>query len=268
MPRADIGEISLHYLRSGPADRPPVLLIAGMASDSASWQPILPGLAEHHDVIVPDNRCTGQTLPNPVASSRELMVKDLIGLLDALELERVTVIGHSMGAMLGWSLAVQYPERVSALVAMSAMPEVTPVRVDYFQTMARLRADSDPADWTRLLLHALFSPAFLSQKTQVDAAVAGALGYAHRQSTEAFAVQAAALDSFKAPLAIDAVRCPVLALTGELDTLATPAMLEARYRDIRQVQLARIPDAAHPVHWEQPTRVIETIQGFFDTLSA
>lgn len=268
MPRLAIGPLDVHYLREGRRDGQPLLLLAGMASDSASWQPVLPGLGNHFDLIVPDNRCSGQTRPSPVACSRQLLVDDVIALLDALELERVSLLGHSMGAMLGWSLASLYPERITALVAMSALPEVSPARVDYFQTMARLREQCDSADWTRLLLHALFSPRFLSDAAQLDAAVAGAIAYPHRQSNEALSAQAQALTTFLAPVDISTVRCPVLALTGELDAMASPDALHARFEEVPSIEPVIIPQAAHPVHWEQPEQVIETVQSFLLANSA
>ena len=109
MPQVRLGDIELHYERPVPAGaragRPPLLLLAGMASDSASWAPIAPALAERFDTIAPDNRCTGRTRPMPAPTSREAMVGDALALLDALGIDRVAILGHSMGAMLGWALA-------------------------------------------------------------------------------------------------------------------------------------------------------------------
>ena len=264
MPVVELGDVSLHYRRESPAsgDAPAVLLIAGMASDSASWQPIMPSLAQRFDVIAPDNRCSGLTQPMPTKTSREAMLGDLIGLLDTLDIPQVAIVGHSMGAMLGWALAAHAPERVTALVALSGLPEVLPVRVDFFRTMARLRETSHPPDWYRMLLHALFSPAFFADPVRVEGAVLGALAYANRQSPEAMTAQAEGLYSFLETPPVDRVNCPVLAMTGELDALTTPLMQERRYAQEPQIEQDIIEDAAHSIHWEQPAAVVTRITEF------
>lgn len=268
MPRFERDGLSLHYRRQGPASGrgTPLLLLAGMTSDAASWQPVWEALAERFDLIAPDNRCTGQTLPMPVATSRELMLDDTLALLDHLGLERVSVLGHSMGAMLGWALAAAAPDRVEALVAAGGFPEVPPVRVDFFRTLSRLRETSEPATWYRLLFHALFSPAFFADPQRVEAAAIGALAYPHQQTPEALAVQSAALASFIPSPDLERIRCPVLALTGELDIFTTPAALAARHAGDPRVRVTTLPEAAHALHWEAPDAFVERVTTFLGAL--
>jgi len=265
MPIARLPGLDLHYRREG--DGPPLLLLAGMTSDAASWQPVWAGLAGHFDLIAPDNRCTGQTLPMPVVTSRTLMLDDIERLLDELQIERIAVLGHSMGAMLGWALAAALPDRVSALIAAAGLPEVPPVRVDFFATLAKLRHTSEPAVWYRLLFHALFSPAFFAEPARVEAAAIGAIAYPHRQSPEALDVQSAALASFvDTPTELARVRCPVLALAGELDQLTTPAMMRARHRGDERVRIGCLPGAAHALHWEAPEAFVRQVTAFLGAL--
>ena len=185
MPFVDTDGASLHYRRLG--DGPPLLLLAGMASDGASWQPLLEPLAARHTLLVPDGRATGRTRDAGGALSRELMVADALALLDALGLERVAVLGHSMGAMLGWALAARRPERVRALVPMAALPCASRARVELFATLARLRRDAAEADWFRLLYQFLFRADFFDDAAAVDAAVAASVAYPHKQGPDAFA---------------------------------------------------------------------------------
>lgn len=264
MPVVELPELSLHYRREGSGE--PLLLLAGMTSDAASWQPVWAALTARFDVIAPDNRCTGRTRPMPIVSSREHMLDDVQRLLDALELPRVAVLGHSMGAMLGWALAAAVPERVSALVAAGGLPEVPPVRVDYFRTLAALRRTSEPALWYRLLFHALFSPAFFADPQRVEAAAIGALTYPHQQSPDALSVQADALESFASTPPIERLRCPVLALTGELDLFCPPARLAERHAGDERVRLSTLPGAAHALHWEAPDEFVARVTAFLGTL--
>ncbi len=262
MPTLKLGDIEQHHERTGSPSGPPVLLLAGMASDSASWQPLFDGLGARFDLIAPDNRCTGRTLPALSPTSRDAMVDDALALLDALEIERAAVVGHSMGAMLGWALAARAPERVSRLVAMAAAPSLAPVRVELFTTLARLRRTADEADFFRLLFQFLFSPSLFERRATLDAMVVGATGYAHKQSAEAFALQADGLPSFLEPPAIERVGCPVLALAGERDLLATPDSLRLAYRDLPHVRVRSVADAAHALHWENPQGVLDAVVPF------
>lgn len=262
MPTLRLGELEQYHERTGTPSGSPVLLLAGMASDSASWTPLLEGLGTRFDLIAPDNRCTGRTRPALVATSRDAMVGDVLALLDALAIERVAVVGHSMGAMLGWALAARAPGRVSRLVAMAATPTLRPARVELFATLARMRRTCDEADWFRLLFQFLFSPGLFEREATLEAATIGATSYAHKQSADAFALQAAALASFLEPPGLERVRCPVLALAGEADLMTTPTSVAAAHAGDARVSVATVADAAHALHWENPAGVLERLVPF------
>ena len=275
MPFLDVNGVSLHYRRLGKG--PPLVLLAGMASDGASWAPVLDALAAHHELIVPDNRGCGRTVADGAPVSRQALAADVIALLDALGIDRAAVLGHSMGAMLGWTLAANAPERVRALVPMAALPVAPAVRVELFTTLARLRRRCDESDWFRLLFQFLFRPAFFEDAAAVDAAVAAARAYPHKQTAAAFERQALALDSFAEPLPLAAVRCPVHPLCGAEDILSPPSLQHDFHRDLRRdfqrdfrggqrsegpaLSAPRVVgNAAHALHWERPDAVIAHVR--------
>lgn len=260
MPLLPLGDLRYHYRDIGTGET--LLLLSGMASDGASWQPMLESLVARFRVILPDQRCTGQTTPSDITSSREAMLDDIVALLDALQLRRVHLIGHSMGAMLGWSLAARRPDRVRSLVTMSAPPATLPARVDLFRTLARLPGASASPDWFRLLFQFLFSPRFFEDAGEVEAAARAAVDYEHRQAPQALARQAEALASFQTPPDTAAVTCPVLAITGEHDLLFSPQALTATVNAYPVTRHQVIPAAAHALHWENPDAVLETIARF------
>lgn len=95
MPTFEQGNVSLHYEISG--NGPPLLLIAGMMSDSASWAPLVPLLEPHFTVMRPDNRTTGRTMPMEAPASVDLFAADCAGLLEHLNLGPAHIMGHSLG---------------------------------------------------------------------------------------------------------------------------------------------------------------------------
>lgn len=261
MPVLSTTNIDLHYERTGRGQ--PVLLLAGMASDSASWNPVVTELSANADIICMDNRCAGQTTPMPVVTSRSLMVDDIIALLDACDIEKVVLIGHSMGALNAWAVAAKAPERIKALVAASAPFTVDPARVDLFNTLARLRNNENEADWFRLLFQFLFSASFFADENNVVAAIEAGLAYPFKQSADAFAMQCAALPSYLEPIDLPAeLPFPALALTGANDKLFTPSDLADSYAAYPHIAQSVIENAAHSVHWENAPAFIEVVSHF------
>ncbi len=261
MPYLTNSEIDLHIERTGQGQ--PVLLLAGMASDSASWHPVVQGLAKHGDIIRMDNRCTGRTKPMPVETSRQLLVNDVIELLDTLKIDKVSLVGHSMGALTAWAVAAQAPERINALVAASAPLTVDPTRIDLFNTLARLRTEDNEADWFRLLFQFLFSPRFFADQSQVDDAVNTSMHYPFKQDATSFQQQCLSLPSYLEPIALpDTLPFKALALTGANDRMFSPADLQNSYANFPAVSLHVINDAAHSVHWENPDAFLKIVSEF------
>ncbi len=249
--------------RTVSGERPTVLLLAGIASDIASWAPVTEALAQHADIILLDNRCAGRTRPIPIDTSRELMVQDVLKLLDECRADKVTLVGHSMGALTSWAVASAAPERISGVVAASAPFAIDPSRIQLFNTLAKLRTTDNEADWFRLLFHFLFSKSFFADAEKTEEAVNASLRYEHRQLRDAFITQCNALPSYlPLPELPDKFAFPCLALTGANDVLFTPDDLKEQYASHPEVELRVIPDAAHSVHWENPDAFVDVVSRF------
>jgi pimeloyl-ACP methyl ester carboxylesterase len=107
----------------------------------------------------------------------------------------------------------------------------------------------------------LFSEPFFMDEAVVAAAAEGSTNYAHRQSPGDFARQVAALDRL-GPIDVAAIRCPVLAIAGELDLLAAPKAVMATHAAIPDVRHVVIVGAAHSIHWEKPAETARAILDF------
>jgi len=236
------------------------LLLAGMASDSASWQPLVEGLRQQQSLLIPDNRCTGRTHPTPIACTRDLMVADILALLDALKIDRVNVLGHSMGGMLGWALACQAPDRVSHLISAAALPQVLPARIALFRSLLALRSEHNEADWFSLLYQFLFKPEFFENPDKVTAALDASRAYPYKQNLASFGQQVQALESFLPPLDLSQLRCSVTLMTGSHDVLMTPRMQADFQKQHPQMTTQVVDDAAHALHWEQAARMLVIVE--------
>jgi pimeloyl-ACP methyl ester carboxylesterase len=109
---------------------PPLLLVHGLGDTSATWARLIPRLARDHTVIAPDLLGHGdseQPRADYAVAAYACGMRDLLGVLD---IERVTVVGHSLGAGVAMQFAYQFPERCERLVIVGGGgvgPEVHPL---------------------------------------------------------------------------------------------------------------------------------------------
>lgn len=121
----------------------PLLLAQGYAGTADDWPPdFLAALSRSFSLLLPDNRgMGGSELGDPGEVTIDSMAADLEALLDELEIERVPVLGFSMGGFVAQALAARAPERVESLALFSTDPGGPEA----------IRAE--PADWGRLVDH-------------------------------------------------------------------------------------------------------------------
>jgi pimeloyl-ACP methyl ester carboxylesterase len=110
--------IRLHAVMAGPQSGPPVVLLHGFPENWRCWVRQIPALiAAGCRVIVPDQR--GYNLsdkPSGIRSYRvEELTKDILGLIHALDYEKVNLVGHDFGALVAWMLAIEHPEKLHRL---------------------------------------------------------------------------------------------------------------------------------------------------------
>jgi pimeloyl-ACP methyl ester carboxylesterase len=109
---------------------PAILLIHGIGDCCDTWKEIIPGLARDHTVIAPDLLGHGRSDKPRADYSVAAYANGMRDLISVLGIDRVTVVGHSLGGGVAMQFAYQYPERCERLVLVSSggvCPEVNPV---------------------------------------------------------------------------------------------------------------------------------------------
>ncbi|MTV24164.1 alpha/beta fold hydrolase [Nitriliruptoraceae bacterium ZYF776] len=97
-----------------------ILLVHGIGDDSRAWAGVVPRLARDHTVIAPDLLGHGGSAKPRGDYSLGGFANGLRDLLSVLDVDRVTVVGHSLGAGVAMQFAYQFPERCERLVLVSA----------------------------------------------------------------------------------------------------------------------------------------------------
>jgi len=244
---------------------PPLLLIAGFASDSASWLPILPALESQHTVIRFDNRLCGQTLCTGSAEiTVDRLVGDALAVLDHLSLNRVHVAGHSFGGYLALRLAETAPERLDRIAVMASTPTLTPFSLTILQSVAAMRrAGMADRDWLKALFLWLRHPDFFADSATVDTTLKLAAAYPHAQSLNAMTRQIDVI-SHAAPLNdLQTIVSPVLSLIADTDILLPPALAVPAFNAIPDVHHIKVQNAGHSIHWDAPDAVATALLDFF-----
>ncbi|MFE5707580.1 alpha/beta fold hydrolase [Rhodococcus koreensis] len=108
--------LRMHVAEAGHGE--PVVLLHGFPQHWWEWRGVVPGLAEHYRVICPDLRGAGWTDAPPIGYTRAQLLADVEALLDALELDRVYLIAHDWGALLGYELCLSAPHRVRKQISL------------------------------------------------------------------------------------------------------------------------------------------------------
>ncbi|MFE4968944.1 alpha/beta fold hydrolase [Streptomyces sp. NPDC056660] len=111
----DVGGVRLAYQVSGPPDALPLVMLHALGEDATDWDIVAPVFARSRHVYALDLRGHGRS-DWPGEYSLQLMRDDVLGFLDALALDRVDLVGHSMGGIVAYLLAEDCPQRVDRLV--------------------------------------------------------------------------------------------------------------------------------------------------------
>jgi pimeloyl-ACP methyl ester carboxylesterase len=111
--------LRLHYAEAGPADGDVVLLQHGWPQHWWLWRDLIGPLSDRFRVIAPDLRGHGWSQKPAGDYRKDALMRDLLGLLDRLEIERVSWVGHDWGAYTGMLAALRHPERIERFVALS-----------------------------------------------------------------------------------------------------------------------------------------------------
>jgi len=119
---AEVNGLAVHHTVHGEHE-PALILLHGFAASASSWREVVPTLSAAHTVVAYDRPAFGlterpvpETLDGPNPYGREAQVSLLMGLMDALEIQRAVLVGHSAGGAVALETALAHPERVAGLV--------------------------------------------------------------------------------------------------------------------------------------------------------
>jgi pimeloyl-ACP methyl ester carboxylesterase len=124
MPKRQINDVELYYEASGQEAGEVVLFVHGLGSSGRDWEGQVPFFAERFRVVTADLRGHGRSEKPKGPYSMKMLAGDTAGLIEALGLGPVHVVGLSLGGMVAFQLAVDRPELIKSMVIINSGPEV------------------------------------------------------------------------------------------------------------------------------------------------
>ncbi len=259
MPYLERDDARIYFDTAG--DGPPLLLLAGIASDVASWTPVVPLLEDKFRLIMIDNRGAGRTEhEGPIDPGH--WVGDAVAVLDEAGIEQADVLGHSLGGMIALRLAEAAPERVGNLAICAATANPEPKTHALLDEMVQLyESDMEPEAWFRLLFQWLFAPPFFADREVVEEAGRAAAAYEFCQTPADFRRQFEASARFER-LEPGAVAKPFSLMMGEHDVMVSKQIVRNSLSGFPVEREVIIAGAGHSVHWDQPTAFADAAKRF------
>jgi 3-oxoadipate enol-lactonase len=147
---------SIYYETWGRGE--PLLLISGLATDLRIWACQRLVFGRRFRCIALDNRGSGRSDKPPGPYTLEQMAADAVAVLDAEGVDRVHVIGHSMGSYIAQVMAVEHPERLRSLTLAGTASRHLPWRIELLEAWRETALTSGVHRWARRAFPYLLGP--------------------------------------------------------------------------------------------------------------
>ena len=250
MPKAKVNGINLYYEVYGQGE--PLVLIMGFSGTQAGWIFQRRTFQKYFQVITFDNRGVGKTDKPDGPYSIRMMAEDTIGLMNHLNIEKLHILGVSMGGYIAQELAINHPERVKKLVlgcTYARQDEKSGHSTEYHRGLD-LR-DGCSADELRKVpvskvLRTELPLAFNNRLYKVIVSLLMNI-YAMRMATEGVAAQFQAIAEHDTLERLHMIQAPTLVITGAQDKIIKPASSEVLAKMIPNARLLKIDGGSHSV---------------------
>lgn len=256
--------LRLEYVEQGRPDGTPIVMLHGVTDSWRSFEPVLPHLGADLRVFALSQRGHGRSDRPADGYAPADFAADVAAFLDAVQIERAVIVGHSMGSINAMRFALDHPERVAGLVLAGTMPwfgrppemlafhreHIVPLTDPVPEAFARgfqlstLARDIDAALLDRFVAESLRVPAHVWR-----AAFAGFIG-----------------DDFSDRLRT--IDVPTLVVWGERDAFCAAAEQQALLGLVKTARLVEYAGAGHAMHWEEPGRFARDLGRFVASIAA
>jgi pimeloyl-ACP methyl ester carboxylesterase len=253
--RIQLGDLAIAVTDTGSGS--PVLLLHGLGCGKRMWTHQVRALKQRFRVIAYDQRGHGLTAAPAVATSYSAthLARDLVGVLDALKIERAAIVGFSLGGGPALALAASKPERISRLVLADVGAGADdPVKIEamarrWVDLIKRSEVDELVCDMLRSELFKVYARRNLRRRNHMAALIRATPLDGLRFTLSEVLSKRKSL--FRLPGVLQSIQVPTLVLVGQYDYACSKAAKLLAQR-IPTATLKIIEGSGHMAPLEQP----------------
>lgn len=263
MPIQTVNEIKIYYEQYGQGDD--LILIGGLTADHQVWKSTIRLLSPHFRISVFDNRGAGRSDSPDYPYTSEMMANDTVQLMDALNISRAHIIGHSMGGCIAQKILLMAPEKVNRCVLVCSRAKPNPVANMILSMREKLQANGITDDLlAEYVMPFLFSADFLNQSAQLKGFIQWTLQNPFPQSAAGFKNQLHAVKTHDISGELHQITTPTFVIAGAEDILMPAVDAEIFSKSLKNSVFLSIPHCAHMPHVEKSAAFTDAVLSFLN----
>ena len=261
MPFLQANGISIYYECIGKGE--PIVLLSGFATHHETWYKFTDRLSKKYQLILMDNRGSGQSEAPLPPYTIEMMGDDTIQLMDALNISKAHMIGSSMGSAIVQTIALKYPERLEKAILISPFAKLPLTSLLKSEIAGEMMQAGVPYELVvKSVLPWLFSNDFLADPEKVKQKIFEMTKNPYPQKPEGYLGQLMAMQTFDIQEKIEKIQTKMLLIAGEED-LSTPLHCATFiHKKVKNSTLKTFPLVGHMAHAEKKEEVLDMIEAF------
>ena len=248
--------IRVHYAEHGDASGAPILFLHGWPDSWFSFSRVLASLPATLRAIAVDQRGFGESDHPASGYTFQELAADAVAVLDALDIERAAIVGHSYGSFVAREVAIAEPRRVTSLVLIgTGFSTVTPI-MEGLRAAVRTLPDPIPEPFAREFqastAYRALPPEFFDRIVVESMKIPAPL----------WPVMIERLIQYDATAKLGNLRAPTLLLWGDHDALFSRAEQDRFLEAVPSARLKVYEETGHCPNWERPDDVAADIASF------
>ena len=263
----ELDGLKVHYKETGPLGAPALLLLHGFGSSLQAWDDWSVKLEQKYRVIrldLPGFGLTGASPDHDYSEEKDLAI--LTHFADKLGLDKFSVIGHSMGGKMAWSLAAAQPDRVQALVLMApdGFPETKDIGTKPYEVPAIMGVIQ--YFLPKYLVRKSIEPAFAEADALNDALVNRYFDMLRAPGVRGAILERSNQTIYTDPVPrLKAIKAPTLLIWGEQDQMIPSTNAQSYANVLSNSTTVLVPKLGHLLQEEQPEKGLTAVIQFLDS---
>lgn len=255
--KIQVDSLSLDYSTFGTSGKQWLVFSNSLGTNQSLWRYQVEALSDYYQILTYDQRGHGNTNATSGPYTIDLLANDLIGLLNALEIEKANLVGISMGGMTAITAAKKHPERIEKLIACDCGPAASEASAVSWQA----RIDIVRRDGIEAIVNETvgrwFSAHTIAKNTEAVAIVSDMIG---KTSPEGYIGSAQALSTFDLRPDLDKLKVPTLFISGAEDAIV--GGVAKLHEKVPDSQFVTIANAGHLCNIENPVEFNAAVKHF------